>query len=468
MDSHRYRFVSRPSKPVHGHRILVFDRHNRLHLPLTVFAKEASTRVADGTIRTYLNAILPFFAFVEVDEWQVRAGKRWDSAPTVVRQMVDDYLVQELRCKVRQHREGFQLVMITAGTKSTVRVFLSGLKLFYRIAQEAGYYAFNSPLIDSVAATTAELLRQLETNTGIPRMPTESGVTEPRRKRRLSDSYFKLQGEEWVPQVVDDPTLPARLLSGGRRMGWTLREQIVTRLLFETGGRISEVTGLTLGDWADRGLLQEASAFSKGSHGVRVKFLRFSAETAKLLRRYFDGERRKHDPQGLRLDEYLQSSKAGHFDLREVPLFLTTRGTACGPEAFRVHWNQACAAEGIDVDCHQGRHWYTTMAVRQIYEQAQAEGEVKRRLRELIEYMKWRSGEAVLEAYQHYFDAARHAEIQDVLHLRMDAALTQNVTEPMNNRSQKRASLSARTPIELPDDPDFDFLRSLGGNSHAD
>jgi hypothetical protein len=46
------------------------------------------------------------------------------------------------------------------------------------------------------------------------------------------------------------------------------------------------------------------------------------------------------------------------------------------------------------------------MAVRQIYEQAQTEGEVRRRLPELIEYMKWQSGEALLEAYQHYFDAA--------------------------------------------------------------
>jgi hypothetical protein len=46
----------------------------------------------------------------------------------------------------------------------------------------------------------------------------------------------------------------------------------VTRLLFETGGRIFEVTGLTLGDWAIRGLTREATAASKGSHGRRVKF----------------------------------------------------------------------------------------------------------------------------------------------------------------------------------------------------
>lgn len=465
MDMKRYHFVARPGAPVHGHPVLVFDCRNQLHVPLTAFAKEAKARVADGTARTYLNAILPFFAFLEVDEWQFRAGKRWNSEPALVRQAVDDYLVGQLRCKVRAHREGFQLVMITAGTRSTVRVFLSGLKLFYRVAQEAGYYAYGNPLVDSVAATTAELLRQLEADTDTPRMPVESGVIAPRRKQRLSDSYFKLQGEEWIPQVVDDPTLPTRLLAAGRQVGWSLRDEIVTRMLFETGGRISEVTGLTLSDWADRGLLQEASAFSKGSHGVRVKFLRFSPETAKLLRRYYDGERHRHDPEGFGLDDYIRSSKTGHVDLRQVPLFLTARGTGYGPEVFRVHWNQACAVAGLDVDCHQARHWYTTMAVRQIYEQTQAEGEVKRRLRELIEYMKWRSGEAVLDAYQHYFDAARHAEVQDVLHRRLDAALKH---ESAATAKRAQTHLVRQGPAQLPDDPDFDFLRSLGDTSDED
>lgn len=103
------------ARPLHGHPVLVFDYRNQLHVSLTVFAKEAKACLADGTDRTYLNAILPFFTFLEADEWQ-----------------------------------------ITAGTKSTVRVFLSGLKLFYRLAQEAGYYAYSNPLVDSVAAAVPD------------------------------------------------------------------------------------------------------------------------------------------------------------------------------------------------------------------------------------------------------------------------------------------------------------------------
>jgi hypothetical protein len=45
------------------------------------------------------------------------------------------------------------------------------------------------------------------------------------------------------------------------------------------------------------------------------------------------------------------------------------------------------------------------MAVRTIHETSSTEGEVHRRIRELIECMQWRGGEQTLAAYDHYFDA---------------------------------------------------------------
>lgn len=62
--------------------------------------------------------------------------------------------------------------------------------------------------------------------------------------------------------VVDDPALPGRVLAGGRLLNWRLREECITRILLESGGRVSEVTGLSLGDWMTRGMLQEANTFS--------------------------------------------------------------------------------------------------------------------------------------------------------------------------------------------------------------
>ena len=71
-------------------------------------------------------------------------------------------------------------------------------------------------------------------------------------------------------------------------------------------------------------------------------------------------------------------------------------------------------------DVHQARHWYVTQTIRSIYETSHSQSEIDRRLRELIEYMGWRSGWETLQAYQHYFDPQRHAEIQDQLYQRLD------------------------------------------------
>lgn len=467
-----YRFAVRPPDVSHNHPFLVFDRQDRLHLPLTIFAKEAVTQVADATARTYLHAILPFFAYLELDEWQVRAGIHWDSSPELVRQAVNDYLVQRLRCKVREHRLGFQLVAITAGTRSTIRVFLSALKLFYQVMRRRDYYSFPNPLVDTVSTAIADLEEHLDDRTQPPRMPDISGVETPRRKQRLSDSYFKLEGDAWVPQVVDDATLPGRVLAGGRCLkGWGLREECVTRILFESGGRISEVVGLTLGDWVARGMLQEANAFSKGSHCQRVKFLRFSNDTAKLLRRYCDEDRKKLDRHEYSLDDYLRLAKRKQVELHTIPLFLTIHRTSLTAKTYRERfWNPACKAARIDADVHQARHWYVTMAIRQIYETSKTDGDVQRRLRELIEYMKWKSGQETLEAYEHYFNAARHADIQDAIHSRMDEALQQNLEKRRRGRPRKleeSTSESSSSVTGIQEDPDFTFLRTLGSGGNG-
>ena len=209
-----YRFVPRPANTEHQHPYLVFDGQDRLHFHLTVFAKEVTTQLSTGTARSYLYAILPFFSFLDTDPWQQRVLCCWDAPPKAVRTVIDDYLVQHQRCKIRQHRQGFQLVAITQGTRSTVRVFLSSLKFFYHIMKQRGYYSFPNPLVDPVSALHAIMEDESEELSEYPRMPDCSGVEAPHRKARLSDSYFKLEGEEWIPQVVDDPTLPGRVLAG--------------------------------------------------------------------------------------------------------------------------------------------------------------------------------------------------------------------------------------------------------------
>ena len=446
-------------------RVLVFSRRNELHFPLTIFTREAWRRCSSGTARLYLNVLIPFFDWLEAEESEGRVHRSWDDSPEVIRREVDEYLVERLKCKVTEHRAGFQLVSLTDGTRSTVRVFLSALKLFYRIMRAQDRYRHTNPLVDGPSAVLAGIALRIDDDVPSPRMPSVSGVALP-RKQRLSDSYFKLVGESWTPQVIDDAALPAQILRGGRRIGWQLQGECITRILFEAGCRVSEVVGLTLGDWAARGLLQEAQAFSKGSHGRRVKFIRFSAATAKLLRRCFDTERRRLDENHYPLDEYLSRAREHSVNLDHVPLFLSRRRRQLTAKAFREGcWDPACQAAGIDADVHQTRHWYVTQVMRGIYETSQGQPEVDRRLCELIEYMGWRSGWQTIEAYQHYFDPQRHAEMQDRLHQRLDAALKNkpgwehsSAGAPIDRQEEK-----AQSSHKGERDADLEYLLALGG-----
>jgi integrase len=411
---------------------------------------------------------------LEDDEWQIQTGRRWDGEPDFVRLAIKDYLVQLLRCKVREHRLGFHLVAITSGTKSTVRIFLASMKLFYSVMIQRGYYLFSNPLQDRLSSLLINLEDDQTPHDMLPQMPERSGVVPPRpkQKQRLSDSYFKLEKEDWVPQIIDDPTLPALILAGGEHLKhWGDRERCVTRLLFESGGRVSEVVGLTLSDWVARGMLQEANAFSKGSYGRRVKFLRFSSETSKLLRRYFDGERRVLDPHHASLDEYLAMARSKQVDLQTIPLFLSRQRTPLSAKTYREHaWNPACRAAGIEVDIHQSRHWHVTMAFREIYKQGfQDDSAVQQRLRALIEYMKWKSGWEMVEVYQHYFKAIQYADTQDGIHARLDEVFKQRQVErEQEKRTEEKQLKPAKGIPEAPsEDPDFAFLRSLGGDGNG-
>ena len=100
-----------------------------------------------------------------------------------------------------------------------------------------------------------------------------------------------------------------------------------------------------------------------------------------------------------------------------------------------------------------------TIAVRTIHETSNTDGEIRRRIRELIEYMPWRGGEQTMAAYDHYFDAVRHADIQDQLHERLRVALEQGLKRRSSRTVPAQVSPAAPPIADL----DMAFLRVLGG-----
>jgi integrase len=470
-----YWFTPRPKGAEHQHPYLVFDGNDRLHFPLTYFGKEASHRLSPKTVQTYLHAIMPFFSWLDTDVWQRRAGNTWDAPSKQVRQAVEDYLVSQLQCKVQSHQQGWKFVAITTGTRNTLRVFLSALKLFYQVMTAHGSYSFLNPLVEPISATVATVEARLgQDDEDHPKMPDQSGVVTLHKKpaHRLSDNYFKLRHDEWLPQILDDPKLPALILQGGKHLPLKYtrqRDEVVTWLLFETGGRVSEVTGLQLGDWTSLGVHTTARAFNKGSFGRRTKTLSFHEDTVVLLRRYFDGERIRFDPHGYSLDRYLELAACKQVDLSTIPLFLTSQGTQLTPKEYREHyWNPACEAAGIEADVHQARHWLVTRSVRDIYETAKSKEEIERRLRGLVEYMKWKSEETLI-AYQHYFDEQRNADIREQFHQRMHREIQEYLEERQQGRrkmSTNKRQVMSEAPlatIQINDEPNLAFLYSLAG-----
>src|SRR5260370_37438066 len=88
--------------------------------------------------------------------------------------------------------------------------------------------------------------------------------------------------------------------------------------------------------------------------------------------------------------------------LSTLPLFLTERGTPMSSNLIRdYYWRPALRAAGIQAHPHQARHWFVTNALRNIEATASGEQDQARRKEELIRYMKWRSGEKMLHAYEH-------------------------------------------------------------------
>jgi integrase len=473
----QYWYAQRPKSAEHQHPFLVFDGQDRLHLPLTTFAEEASSRLCPQTVPTYLYALMPYFTWLDTDLWQVRMGHTWDARPQQVRRSIDDYLVQKLQCQLLPQHQSWKYVALTAGTKSTLRIFLAALKLFYQLMREHQLYPFANPLVDSMSATIAAAISHVEHEEGEqnpPRMPDQSGVEAPHKKpkHRLTDSYYKLEHDEWHPQIIDDPKLPGDILRGGKTLSLKqtrLRDEVVTWLLFETGARVSEICGLMLSDLAALGTKNKAKAFSKGSYGRRIKTISFAEDTVILLQRYFDQERMHFDPHGYPLDLYLELAARHQVDLSTIPLFLSSQGTQLTPKEYREHyWNPACAAVGIDVDVHQARHWHVTREVRDIYETAKNAKEVERRLRDLIDYMKWKSDET-LAAYEHYFEQQQNADTRDALQQRMHTEAQQYLEERQHGKRGKPAPHKPKhAPPALPvqqfdDEPDLNFLYSLAG-----
>ncbi|MFV1457213.1 tyrosine-type recombinase/integrase [Bacillus mycoides] len=412
--------------------LLVFTQNNKVFLPLTDFYDDVSRRISESSALSYLQCLMPFFTWL--DKYSNYQGKRvqWSDSPEAIRVSVEDYLMDEMACKVRE-KDSFRFVNRSNKSPNTVHRFLSALKSFYKSLITLRQYGYPNPLIDSHA-----ILDDYKTSTeGVrvnkPRMPAEAGTENPIEHRRLTNSYFKLINEEWKPEIIDDPLLYHKVKQAGNQANWSLREKVIVRMLFETGARASEVIELTIGDYRSRKSFEEVSTFNKGSHGHRVKFLRFSKDTTKLLFQYINQERKKFAPFNQDFDSLPNGA----------PMFLTERGTPFSYQTWYPHWNKVMDRIDIRLNPHKTRHWFVTTSMREIYTVSKTEVEIQQRKDELIKYMKWKQKDTI-EVYEHHFDEERHRSFHD----NMLMHITEKEKEYIEQQEQKRTKKPLLTVID--------------------
>ena len=153
------------------------------------------------------------------------------------------------------------------------------------------------------------------------------------------------------------------------------------------------------------------------------------------------------------------------------PLFLSARRKSYGYGAFIPHWGRLCKTIGIDLNVHGLRHWYVCQMMRLIHEIAASPGEIERRKEEMVRYMAWRSPDT-LKAYEHYFQAIHHAQIQDVLHQQLDQKLKSYIEQAQRKKSSARKNVpqpseNERTSRESHQEIGWGDLLAFGGGGNG-
>ncbi|PES48677.1 tyrosine-type recombinase/integrase [Bacillus thuringiensis] len=442
-----YYYACRPKDVESRYELLVFNSNNEPFLPLTDFYQDNIGRISKSSVLSYLQCLLPFFNWLEQHSRYQGRHVKWDNSPEVIRIVIEDYLKSEMECRVRE-KDSFCFVNLTNKSPNTVNRFLSAIKSFYKSLIRLKQYNYPNPLIDSQAILN-NYRRHLEgVRKDKPRMPAVGGTEEPLEHRRLTDSYFKILNEEWQPKIIDDPHLPFQVYQAGKNINWSQRETVISRMLFETGARASEIIELTIGDYRSRKSHQEVITFSKGSYGRKIKFLRFSKDTVKRLFQYMNTERMKYD-----LDHFNYEQLPD-----EAPIFLSEFGTPLTYYAWYYHWNKAMINGDIRLNPHKARHWFVTTRLREIHNISKNDSEIQQRKNELIKYMKWKNPD-ILRVYEHYFDEEKHRDSHD----QMLENMQKNELEYKQSKKMKKKNEAHFTIIEAQKEIDHDLQELLEG-----
>jgi hypothetical protein len=118
----------------------------------------------NGTRRTYLNFLLPFFAYV------LKKQSAWNGEPEHIRSLVKAFLRDEVACRVAPDRdaEGYSMQLSGASplAQSSLRVLCAALRDFYVVMADAGLYAYSNPMRSELLSACSRACWHSRRNSG--------------------------------------------------------------------------------------------------------------------------------------------------------------------------------------------------------------------------------------------------------------------------------------------------------------
>lgn len=404
-------------QPGASYEVLFVDQHGHLIVALTEWYQLRSTLGPASTRDTYLSCLLPFFVFLS------EKGCSWNASPEQLRSILINFYRERFCCLVRPERGPERIAVVptrdTPLQESTLQVFRSALRDFYLIMRDEGLYAFSHPLTSETLLTLKRLHNQSIANSGAPDHAGIRGETHERSRRQPTAFIRYPKAREWRPdlrkELADVRMGIHKVLDAMVQCPHiSCREKIVLELLRNTGARLHEIVGLSVGGYRNAGIAGQAQVVSKGSLGREIKTIYFAhnPKVIQLLTQYLNRYRPQVDPQ--------QRARLAELDAT-APMLLTERGTPYSVKCFYYHWYkyypQFCSLCPVVFSPHDIRHLFISEFLILLRETCGArtdhfDAERYQREREAFgsTIMGWRSAHTI-DIYDHSRDSEHTLEV---------------------------------------------------------
>jgi len=117
--------------PCGRYELLIVDGSGRPVSHLCEWYRLRKQPGPNGTRRTYLNFLQPFFAYL------LSYGYAWNAAPEQIRSYIKAFLLEDISCEVSRDSalDGYRLTLTGSSplSQSSLRVLLAAIRYFYAV-----------------------------------------------------------------------------------------------------------------------------------------------------------------------------------------------------------------------------------------------------------------------------------------------------------------------------------------------